>query len=236
MTKVKIDRRKKYFMVMDVETTGSLACPLVYDLGFAICDSKGKIYAERSFVIEEIFKDVKLMQTAYYASKVPQYNIDIENGTRQVVSFLDARQEFINLMNEYNVKTVCAYNLAFDKRALTKTTEELFGKGKKFLPSAMVTIDQLCIWSYACEVLYTQPTFGKIAAEQGWVTPAGNMKTSAEIGWRYISRDFQFEESHTGLEDVRIEVEILKKCIAQRKKHESGILSHPWRIPNRKED
>ena len=37
----RIDRRKKYILVLDVETAGNIGSPLVYDLGFAICDKKG---------------------------------------------------------------------------------------------------------------------------------------------------------------------------------------------------
>ena len=232
MTKASIDKRKKYIMVVDVETAGSLANPLIYDFGFAICDKKGNVYAKRSFVIQEIFDNQKLMQGAYFANKVPNYKYDIEEGKRLKVPFLQARQEFINLMKEYNVQTISAYNLAFDRRALTKTTQYLCGANKKFLPLMVGELEQLCIWSFACEVIYTQPTFWKVAEKQNWFSPKGNMLTSAEIGWRYISKDYHFEEEHTGLEDVLIEIQILAKCYAQRKKHESGILNHPWRIPN----
>lgn len=230
----KVDKRKKYFMVLDVETAGSLAKPLVYDLGFAVCDKKGNVYERRSFVISEIFDNTKLMQSAYYASKLPIYYKGLETGAFTKVTFLEARHEFLQLMAKYDIQTVCAYNLMFDMRALKSTTEYLFGVGKKFLTTEYKDVDLLCIWSFACEVLYTQKTFSKTAVEQGWITEAGNMQTSAEIGWRYISKDFQFIEHHTGLEDVEIECQILARCIAQHKKHESGIISHPWRIPNKK--
>ena len=228
----KIDKRKKYYLVLDVETTGGLGNPLIYDLGFAICDKKGNIYEKRSFIIKEIFDNKRLMDTAYYVEKVPRYVKDLENGKRKKVSFLEAREELIRVMEKYGSNTICAYNLAFDRRALTSTTERLFGTGKKFLPPQFKGIEQLCIWSFACEVIYTRPSFWKVAEEQKWFTENGNMRTSAEIGHRYLSTNYQFEESHTGLEDVEIEVSILAKCFQQHKKHESGIISHPWRIPN----
>jgi hypothetical protein len=37
---------------------------------------------------------------------------------------------------------------------------------------------------------------------------------TAEILYRYITGDDNFTESHTGLEDVLIEKEIFKKCMA----------------------
>lgn len=234
MTKAKIDNRVKYMMVMDVETAGGLGNPLVYDLGFAICDKRGNIYEKRSFVIKEIFEQKELMQSAYYAIKIPRYDKDLAEGTRDLVSMEFARNEFVSLMNEYKVDTVSAYNLAFDRRALANTMKNLYGEGKKFMSGIQRQVKQLCIWSFACEVIYTQPTFRKVAERENWFTECGNMRTSAEIGWRYISCQSEFEESHTGLEDVLIEVAILAKCFCQNKKHESGLLSNPWRIPNRK--
>ena len=75
---MKVDKRKKYIMVVDVETTnnqiGVKNAPndgLVYDLGFTVTDKKGHIYAKRSFAIKEIFNDKSLMDTAYYKNKLP---------------------------------------------------------------------------------------------------------------------------------------------------------------------
>src|SRR5574344_1937513 len=110
----KIDNRKKYYLVLDVETAGGLDNPLIYDLGFAICDKKGNIYEKRSFVIKEIFDNSRLMDTAYYKEKVPRYVKDLENGIRKKVSFLEAREELIRVMEKYGSNTICAYNLAFD--------------------------------------------------------------------------------------------------------------------------
>jgi hypothetical protein len=209
-----------------------IANPKSYTFGEPICDNKGNIYEEKSFVIEEIFDDKKLMDTAYYSNKYPQYEIDIVQGKRKKVPFIQARQEFINTMKKYNVNCISAYNLMFDMRALRSTTEKLFGKGKKFLPKEFESVELLCIWSFACEVIFTQKRFSKVAIDNGWISPKGNMLTSAEICHRYITGQYDFEESHTGLEDVKIEVSILARCFAQHKKHDSGILANPWRIPN----
>lgn len=229
---VKIDKRVNYILTVDVETAGGLDNPLVYDIGYVITDRKGFVYESRSFIIDEIFSDRKLMNTAYYAIKVPKYLEDISNGLRTVVTFNAMRNDFLGLLEKYNVSTISAYNLNFDKRALSNTMEKLTGS-KKFLTSAQKNIKMLCIWSLACEVLYTQKTFRKIAESQGWVSEKGNLKTSAEIGHRYITGLHEFEESHTGLEDVLIEVAIMEKCYRQNKKHKSGILPNPWKIPQK---
>lgn len=231
----KIDKRRNYIMVVDVETAGGLDNPLVYDIGYAITDKQGNIYETRSFIIDEIFSNKKLMSTAYYSIKVPKYIIDIANGTRTVVPFLEMRDDFIALAEKYNIKTLSAYNLMFDTRALTNTIRNITKEPKaKFLPRSLKDVKMMCIWCLACEVLYTQKTFGKVAIRNNWVSPVGNFRTTAEVGHRYITGNTDFEEEHTGLEDVLIEIGIMAYAFRQNKKRIGGVFANPWRIPNQK--
>jgi len=55
MNTPKIDRRKKYFLVLDTETANGLDDPFVYDLGFVVADRKGNIYERHSYIIYDIF-------------------------------------------------------------------------------------------------------------------------------------------------------------------------------------
>ena len=48
-----IDKRKNYYLTIDTETANSLDDPLVYDIGGAIHDKKGRVYETFSFVIYE---------------------------------------------------------------------------------------------------------------------------------------------------------------------------------------
>ena len=50
-----MSRKKDMYLVIDVETCNSLESPLPYDIGYAICDRKGNIEVERSFIVSEIF-------------------------------------------------------------------------------------------------------------------------------------------------------------------------------------
>ena len=79
-----MDKRKNYYLTIDTETANTFDDPLVYDLGGCIHDKKGNVYETFSFVVYETYCEMKdLMQTAYYASKLPQYETDIENGSRK---------------------------------------------------------------------------------------------------------------------------------------------------------
>src|SRR5690606_19497007 len=104
----KIDRRRRYYIILDVETAGGLDNPLVYDIGYAITDKHGNIYETRSFIISEIFYNKSLMASAYYSEKIPKYEEDIKNGTRKVVTFAEMRLDFIALALKYDVKVIGA--------------------------------------------------------------------------------------------------------------------------------
>jgi hypothetical protein len=43
--------KKKYKIVLDVETTGDVNNALVYDLGYIVCDLKGNVYEKREYAI-----------------------------------------------------------------------------------------------------------------------------------------------------------------------------------------
>lgn len=229
----KIDKRVKYYIVVDVETAGGLDNPLVYDIGFAITDRQGRIYEKFSYMIREIWENRALMLSAYYSEKIPKYEKDIEAGKREVVSFLEMRDIMLDVMKKYKVEVIGAYNLLFDTRALSTTLKFITKDNKaKFLTRDFKGIKQLCIWCLACQNLYTQKTFGKMAIRHNWITEAGNFRTSAEIGYRFLTGDVDFIEEHTGLEDVLIEIEIMAYALRQNKKRKKGVFAHPWRIPN----
>ena len=104
--------------MVDTETCGDLEKPYVYDLGMAIVDRKGKVYAQYSFVIADIFYGMAdLMQTAYYAEKIPMYKEDIKNGKRKVIDFFTANRVARELIKRWNVTAVVAHNARFDNNA-----------------------------------------------------------------------------------------------------------------------
>ena len=226
-----MDRRKNYYITIDTETCGNLGEPLVYDIGFTIHDKKGNIYESRSYVVSEIFyKEYKKMKTAYYAEKIPEYKRGIKEGKWTVKSFWYIRKEIYSLMKAYNIKAVVAYNAGFDTRALNCTLNYLskFDDGQTFFNEKTAI---WCSWGMSCETIFKQKTFLKLAKQENWVSDAGNVKTSAEIAYRYINRKFEFEEAHTALEDAIIETAIFSKCISTHKKMTKTIINMPWRIP-----
>ena len=229
-----IDKRKKYYLVLDVESANTLEQPLVYDIGYQVVDKKGRVYEEKSHAItdlffdeKKIFKNEELMKSAYYSDKLPQYY----NNGWEFHPFLMVRKEILKVIRKYNIKVVCAYNCAFDRNALNTTIRYITkSKIKWFFPYGL---EYQCIWNMACQVICTQKSYIQMAIENNWFTDSGNMLTSAEKVWAYLTNNKEFEESHTGLEDVKIEVEIMVRCLAQHKPMKKNIYRACWRIPQK---
>jgi len=221
-------RPKNYYVILDTETANSVEQPLPYDIGWVICDRNGNIYEERSFVVAEVFYDMSdLMQSAYYAQKLPQYFRDIENGDRIVAPMWKIRRVLKADMENYNTNKVGAYNMGFDRKALNNLIRYVSKSWMRwFFPLDTEFFD---VWNVACELLMARPSYEKFALENGLVTANGNLQTSAEAAYRYITKDSEFVESHTGLEDCKIEAAIFAKCVSQHKKMNTEIDSHCWR-------
>lgn len=224
-----MSRRKEMFLVIDTETCNTVEQPLPYDIGFAICDRMGNIAEERSYVVAETFLDMKdTMKSAYFAEKIPQYWEDIKNGTREIKSIYKIRKEVKDLMKKYNVKKVGAYNMGFDKRALNNVmryTTKSFCRW--FFPFGT---EFFCIWHLATQTLLQQKTFFKMAEKNDWFSEKGNLLTNAEVTYNYIKKMSDFKEEHKGLEDVRIEIEIMAHCFRQHKKMNTNINTSCWKL------
>lgn len=225
--------KKKYFLVIDTETCNSLEQPFCYDIGYAICDRMGDMVVKRSFIVAEMFLDYKdLMTSAYYANKIPQYWEDIKSGKRVIKSIFNIRKQIHADMKEYKVQMVGAYNMGFDKRALNNTirycSKSLI---RWFFP---FKTEYFCIWNMACQVIMNSVKYVKFAVQNGFESEKGNIQTSAEVCYRFLTNSIDFIESHTGLEDVEIEVAIMAECYKKHKKMNKSINSSCWQIPQKK--
>ena len=222
-----IDKRKHYIIVLDTET-----CPLdkdfngvtpynmfVYDIGWAVVDKKGNVYETKSYINRDIFFDEKeLMDSAYYSNKLPQYYEDIKNGTRKVATWYNIRKDLADTMARYNTKTVCAHNARFDDGA-TKNTQRWLTKSKfrYFFPKKTEIWDTM---KMAQDVVAKTPTYKEFCEDNGYMTKhkTPRPQVKAEVLYKYITGDNDFIESHTALEDVLIEKEILAYCFNKHKK------------------
>ena len=229
----KIDRRRKYILVLDIETANQTQDALAYDIGLAVADKHGNIYETRSFVIAEMFFGYKdLMQSAYYADKLPQYYNDIRERKRQVLGIIPARSVILSLMRKYRINDIYAYNARFDYDGLNRTLRYVSkSKYRWFFPYETEIHD---IWNMACQTIFRQRCFIRFALDHECYNPnTKNVFTSAETAYSYITGNPGYEEEHTGLEDVLIETAILAKCYRQHKKMETCIKRNCWMLPQK---
>ena len=226
---MKVDKRKKYVMVLDVETTNNDMTSkfndgLVYDIGFTIIDKKGNIYAKRSFAIKEIFDNKELMNTAYYKKKLPKYYEKLEKGLMEKITIWEAKKRIKKAIEYFNIQEFWAYNAHFDYTTLNNTVRYLSKSlCRWFLPYGIKVCD---IWNVACQVLGTQKTF----QWENVRDTNNNLITNAERMFGYCEQ-IDFEEDHTGLEDAIVESQILARCFKSHKSINKSINRACWRIP-----
>lgn len=229
---MKIDHRKHYGIMIDTETANGimngdkldLSCSLPYDIGFAVIDSKGEIYETHSYVVSDIFYGMAdIMKSAYYADKIPNYLMDISCGKRIVKSAYGIRKIILDLCEKYDCEFVVAHNMRFDLNACNNlqrwTTKS---KYRYFFPYGIEFWDTL---KMARSVLKDMPTYRKFCENNGYLTKhkTPQPQYTAEVIYRFITKNTDFIEEHTGLEDVLIEIEILKYCRKQHKKMDKKL-------------
>ena len=199
-------------LVLDVETANDTIDALVYDVGGRFIDSFGKVYDEFNYVIREIFVyEKELMASAYYAEKIPEYRDDIQHLRRQTIDFLIARRNILAMMAKHNCHTIAAYNCAFDRNALNTTLRFLTkSKMRWFFP---FNTNFICIWNSACNSICQTSDYKTFAETSRFYSNNGkNYRATAETVYAFLTNNPDFQEEHKGLDDVKIEVEILLKC------------------------
>lgn len=215
---------KTYYKCM----TKTKQTQLIFDIGWVVCDNYGNILVKRNFLVEEVFTNMDLMRHAHYFSKYSLYLKMIQNGHVKMTPWITIMRQMEDDIIQFNVKRLFAYNMAFDKKAIYETAR-IIGKRKPYFFD-YEGVRFHCLWGMACETILLRKTFFKIAKENNWFSEAGNIKTSAEVCYRFISNNYDFEESHTALDDSIIETAILAKILRAKQKMSWGIISQPWRI------
>lgn len=226
INKKKVGVKRDLFLMLDCETFGTFAAPVVYDLGMAVIDRYGKVYAKYSFVIDDTFYGMaEQAATAYYADKFPAYHNDIEMGRRKVITWEIARQVANTLIDRWGIRAVSAHNAKFDFTALNNTNKVLGYSGNFFI----YNIEWWDTLSMVADTIAKQKLYMQYCKDNGYMTKNNKPRMTAEIVYRYIIGNNTFVECHTGLEDVLIEKEIFASCMRQHKKMEKGFFNYSRR-------
>jgi len=215
--------------LIDVETAGGLMDSLVYDFGGGKFTLKDNTVSDTmNYINYNVFYEKKdMMETAYYAEKLPAYRDEIWNGEREVFDIMDIRARVHKYFKEHNITVVCAHNARFDIRALNNTIREATnGRIKYFFPYGIEVWDTL---KMARQVLGKMPSYQKFCETNGFMTNHAKPRPryTAEVIYRFITKDLDFMEAHTGLRDVEIEIQIFAYLMRQHKKMDKVLYHAP---------
>ena len=209
-------------IVLDTETTNSIDEPLMYDIGWIVTDRNGTIYESHSYVVAEIFLDKELMTSAYFADKIPMYWEQIKNGERKLAKFNTIFKAFRKSASANKVTKFFAHNMRFDYRSTNLTQRYLTSsKFRYFFPYNAEICDTL---KMARQVLKNDIDYDNFCWNNQYLTKRNVKRYTAEIIYRFISNNNQFEEEHTGLADVLIEKEIMRYCFQKME----NVKIHLW--------
>ena len=213
----------------DTETAGEIMKALVYDFGGGKTTLRdGSLSKTMNYINYNVFYEKQeMMQSAYYANKLPSYRDEIWSGEREVFDIMDIRAKVHKYFKENNITVVCAHNARFDIRALNNTVREASnGKVKYFFPYGIEVWDTL---KMARQVLGKMPTYRKFCEDNNYMTNhvIPRPRYTAEIIYKFITKDLSFQEAHTGLKDVEIETEILAYLVKQHKKMDKVLYHAP---------
>ena len=203
---------ERYVAILDTETTNSIDDPLCYDIGYAIEDTLEKrIVLQRSFVVADIFLDKDLMSYAYFIDKVPQYWEEIKNDKRELRKLATIRKVLKDDFKNFGIKEVFAHNARFDYRSTNLTQRFLTcSKYRFFFPYGTKICDTL---KMSRQLLADDVDYNDYCRKHGFITKTNKPQFTAEVLYRYIHKNEDFVESHTALEDVLIEKDILNYCL-----------------------
>jgi hypothetical protein len=229
--------KPKIFMVSDTETTGLGSRAFVFDFAYVIATKK-TILCERQFCVREIITNPKLMLTAFFnpdwrtmfGGKI--FSLYIPNLADHTFRIYPWR-EILKIMRDdiltYGVDVFCAYNIEFDLGALNKTHRWIAEKNLNFS-----RLDLLDLYLFSTSTLLNSRLYHEFAwkhgAEKGFITPAHNVRTTAQATYAFLTGNPDFIESHTALADAQIETEILWRLLARKKTIPYNDIQYmPWR-------
>ena len=192
--------------VFDTETT-SLEKPFCYNIGYCLVDTntKEKIL-KREFVVEQVWNNLELFSSAYYADKRPIYVKAMRARKIVLDKFGYITQQMIRDFKAFDVVGAYAYNSPFDEKVFAFCCDWFKVKN----PFDNVPIYD--IRGYVHEFAVTDE-FCKFCEENKLFTESGNYSTTAETLYCFITKNAEYVEEHTALADSEIETDILNYCI-----------------------
>ena len=215
----KIDLQKeRYLMFIDTETIGTLNVKesiLPFEIGMKVYDTEKKtVVKEKSYLVRKFFNNKYIMLSTFSATKYPNYFEKLENDKRyKTMSVTDIARDIEKTISRYAIKIMVAHNGNFDKSAMERLFND-FGVNNPFENIDLLDtmeLSKVITFSkdYANYCIANKDRLNSIK-DSCFITNSGRVRTTAQAIYCYLTNNADFEEAHTGLEDIDIEIEIFK--------------------------
>lgn len=195
-------------LVFDTETIG-IEKAFCYDIGYVIVNTDTKeILVAKEFVIEQIWSNKPLFETAYYADKKPLYVGKMRSRKAKLTNWGSAIGAMIKDIKQYEVEHLYAYNSNFDCGVFDFNAD--WYKTRNPLNYGAVHD----IWGYTSFLIVSgmAEDYVNFALENKFISDSGNLQNNADT-WGKFFNGLEWNEEHTALEDSKIESQILLYCI-----------------------
>lgn len=210
--------KKVMYCTLDTETVGGAVAPTgMYNVGCIIHDKEGRVYATTSMLVMEHFDEIR--GDDYAKRNFHIYEEGLQRGIFTCVATEhDAVEVVRNLCHAYGVKYVMAYNSGFDfvKTACRELLDEF---------------EFIDIYLMALQTITHQKGYARFCNENEMYSGSGKTcATSAEAVYAYITKNPDYVEEHTALEDSKIEKDIFVKCASLHQHYDKNL--HNWDCKN----
>lgn len=218
----KIDLKKvKYLMFIDTETIGTLNVKesvLPFEIGMKIYDTDTqKVVKEKSYLVRKFFNNKYIMLSTFSATKYPNYFEKLDNDKRyKTMSVNDISKDIEKTISRYGIKIMVAHNGQFDKQAMSRLFNEFevndpFAK-LDLLDTMQVSKNITFSKDYTDFCISNKDNLNSVK-ESNFITNSGRVRTTAQAIYCYLTNNPNFQEAHTGLEDIDIEISIFQESI-----------------------
>lgn len=205
-------------IIIDTETTDLNKC-FCYNIGYVIANTENNFILEKkNFVVEQIWHNLPLFTTAYYANKRENYIKEMKCRKTKMLKFGYICQEILRDIKKYNIVCGYAYNSSFDEKVFTFNCDWF---------KCVNPLENIPVYDIRGLVhnFLINNDFIKFCEKNKKFTDSGNYSTTAETIYQYIKNDVDFIEDHTALSDSLIEYEILKECIKNGGQYDKKYLA-----------
>ena len=194
-------------MIFDTETV-SLNKPFCYNIGYVIYDTKShKTLVSKDFVVEQIWHNLSLFSTAYYADKRPIYVNRMKAKKVKMTKYGQVMRAMRADIKNFNVEIAYAYNSSFDERVFE------FNCDWYKVSNPLDTIPVIDIRPFAFNSMCQTRAYKEFCEKHENFTDSGNYSTTAESVFQFLTQNPNFVEEHTALNDSEIETGILVYCM-----------------------